>query len=388
MRGAAPGQATARRRRRGWLLLGLLVLVAALWAPVSRHVRAASLLLRFEGAQEGAAGWVAGLGRHAVGRSDVELATPEGLVRGRRYRPEGAPDAPGLLLVHGVHFRGMREPRLVRFAEVLASAGLDVLTPQVPSLAGLRVEPRATRRIGASASAFAQELNARSVGVMGISFAGGLALVAAADPELGGRIGYVVAVGAHHDLARVAHWYAGGVAADPSGEPASVSPHPYGAGVVIHQHVESFFPPEDVPRAREALRRLLHERWKEARALVPELSPRGAERLEAILAREERPELRARLREVIEREIAAFRQVSPAGKVGGLDVPVFLVHGSADPVIPPTETAWLAREIPDARVEQMVITPFLRHAESRSDPSFGDRWELVRFMAEVLGTAR
>ena len=41
-----------------------------------------------------------------------------------------------------------------------------------------------------------------------MSFAGGLSLLAAADPRFAEDVGFVVAVGAHHDLARVSRFFA------------------------------------------------------------------------------------------------------------------------------------------------------------------------------------
>ncbi|MFW5877338.1 MAG: alpha/beta fold hydrolase [Myxococcota bacterium] len=382
----APIRPWRRWQRHGWILLALAVAVAFAWGPVARHVRAASALLRFEQVEEGVGGWVAEVGRQPVVREDLTLDTEAGAVRARRYRPKGNTAAPPLLLVHGVHFRGMDEPRLVQFARVLASAGLDVVTPHVPSLVASRVEPAATRLIGASAAAMAEQTASEAVGVMGISFAGGLALLAAADPAYEKHIGYVAAVGAHQDLVRVARWFAGHPARGPDGEVAPVEPHPYGAGVIIHRHVEAFFPSEDVPKARKALELLLHERWEEARAKLPTLSEEGQKRLRAMLwPDEDRAALQRTMLGVIDEERDTFRTVSPIGKLGDLQKPVLLIHGTHDPVVPSTETLWIARELPRGSLEEVVVTPLLRHAERKGDePQWRQRWNLVHFLARLL----
>src|SRR5690606_5335269 len=98
------------------------------------------------------------------------------------------------------------------------------------------------------------------------------ALLAPAAPR-GEAVGFVVAVGAHHDLRRVARWYAGEPAAGPSGERLSLSPHPYGAGVFIYGAAELFFPPEELPAAREALALVLAGQRRAARAQLDALSP-------------------------------------------------------------------------------------------------------------------
>src|SRR5580658_7220579 len=130
----SPGSMLAFKTKRGRLGI-ILVLVAALlavaWTPAARHVRAASLLLRFSTPEE-----AKGLARALAVPVDEADATYhdtafEGgmVVRARLYSPRGSADPPGIVLVHGVHRRGIDEPRLIRFAKAIAGAGVRVLTP-------------------------------------------------------------------------------------------------------------------------------------------------------------------------------------------------------------------------------------------------------------------
>lgn len=380
-------QAWQRWRRHGWLLFVLVVVGLLAWGPGARHVRAAALLSRFEGARSGFGGWLAGVGKEPVRRADLTLHTAAGPLRARRYRPAGDARAPGLMLVHGVHYEGIDEPRLMHFAQVLASTGFDVVTPEIDPLADLRIEPTAIGDIGAGATACARLLGERTVGVVGISFAGGLALIAAADPKLGRHIGYVVAVGAHDDLVRVARWYAGLPVTGPNGREPPVGPHPYGADVIVDEYVASFFSPEDIPVAKKALHLLVRDRWRSAKAQLPELSPTGQATLRQLMGKGDRRALDARLLDVIGRARKALRSVSPTGKLAHLHKPVLLIAGVDDPVVPSTETLWLARQIPRPYVEDVLVTPVLRHAEERRPPTFIERWRIVDFFADMLSLA-
>ena len=86
---------------------------------------------------------------------------------------------------------------MVPFARELARAGRVVLTPELADLADYRI----TRQGVAVIRDAALYLGARQdivseprVGLLGFSFAGGLALVAAAEPELAGRVELVTSV--------------------------------------------------------------------------------------------------------------------------------------------------------------------------------------------------
>jgi pimeloyl-ACP methyl ester carboxylesterase len=382
-----PPRSRSRRAIGALFVLGAL---AVAWGPTSRHVRAASLLLRIEGADGGTAGWLAQLGARPVEEEDVTVPLAGGPVPARRYAPVDGGATARVVLVHGVHFRGMNEPRLIALARSLAASGMDVLTPHLESLVDYRIHGEAVQQIGGTAAWFRDALAEggapRPVGVLGISFAGGLGLLAAASEETRGAIGWVVAVGAHHDLVRLGRWYAGEPAPGPDGRPPAVEPHPYGPAVFIRVGLPRFFPAPDVAVAEEAVRMVLHERAREARALVPALSEQGQAQLGRILSRRPHPELAQGLRSLVREEEEAFRSVSPRGHLASLSIPVLLLHGADDPVVPSTETRWLAREVPPQSLHAVLVTPALRHAEAR-EPTLRDELQLVRFLARMLSVA-
>lgn len=360
---------------------GLLVVVG--WRPVNTHLDAAAFLLRFEGtaaAEEG----LASLGSHEIHVREF----PWDAGPAKLYMPVDEEDPPGVVLLHGVHAKGVEEARLQIFARSMASTGIAVLTPQVPELTEYRIEAQTVPRIGQAARALAQHLEDERVGVAGISFSGGLAILAAAEEAGAGRIGWVLSVGGHHDLSRVARFYVGQEVEGPAGEPLDTEPHPYGAGVLIYAHADELFPPEDVSLARDILRQLLHERWREARGRVGELSPSGQRQMRAVIERDDDARLGAELLAVLGRHEHTLGGASPAGHLATLDVPVFLIHGASDPVVPATETLWLASEIPEEHVAAVLITDALRHAEYEREPNWTERWDLVHFMAQVLAAAR
>ncbi len=389
--------AMARPSPRQRIGLGLVVaffLVGAGGNGLDHHLRAAALLLRFQAPGETPTG-LAAYGAVPVAVDDFAIATSAAPIRGRIYRPTGVDHAPGMVLVHGVHRDGIDEPRLGELATVLASSGIAVLTPEVRSLTRYRIGEEAVAEIGAAASSLAAELGRPRVGVMGISFAGGLSLLAGADPAHGGAIAFVVTVGAHHDLRRVARWYAGATAAGPGGEPADASPHPYGAGVLIHAAAEEFFTPEGLPLARELLELVLAGRGEDARARLFELRAADRAKLEQILAfcsgrpvaAADTDPLRAQYLAVLARHDRELAVASPTGRLARYPKPVFLLHGLGDPIVPATETLWLARELPSSRVEGRLLTPFLRHAERAVAPSPRDQLALVQLMAGVIAAA-
>jgi dienelactone hydrolase len=300
--------------------------------------------------------------------------------------PRGVTDAPGILLVHGVHHLGVDEPRLVRFARALAESGILVMTPEIRELADYHVDPRSIATIGEAARRL-RERAARPVGVIGMSFAGGLALLAAADARFAPDIKFVVAVGAHDDLGRVSRFFATGSIARPDGTLLTMRAHDYGPMVLVYSHVDDFFAEGDVPFARSALRAWLWEDRDGARAHAASMSPEGRARMDLLFGGHV-DALAAALLDVIARRGTEMGPVSPRGRLGSIHVPVYLLHGAGDSVIPSTETLWLAREVPPAELRDVLVSPALVHVELDGDPTLADRWSLVHFMADVLEEAQ
>lgn len=376
----APATPAPRKRRiRRHVLLAIVALLLVLAAPAHRHLRAASLLLRF--ADANASGFVAEYGTHALDEQDTTFPSAGGEVRARLYTPLGAPDAPGVVVVHGVHRLGIEEPRLKRFSRAIAATGVKVLTPEVKEIAGYHIDAASIDTIGSAVKSLRARVGGRKVGVMGMSFAGGLALLAAADPRFSGDVGAVVAVGAHHDLGRVLRFFSTNEVELPGGERHALSAHPYGAQVLLYSHMEVVVPPEDVPAARDAVRLWLWEQKEAALARTRDLSDTGRAQVQALF--EGKADLAALIAR-IPRDAESVAAVSPAGHLSSLQAPVFLLHGAADNVIPASETAWLASEVPPSRLRSVVVTPAVKHVEIQGEPTYEQQWELVHFMAGAL----
>jgi dienelactone hydrolase len=373
-----PATKLGRTRAYAYGLVLLALVAAAAYHSTRLHLEAVSLLFRIE-KEHGA---IAGLGTQPFDEQLTTISTPNGPVSARLYAPRGVAHAPGMVIVHGVHHLGIEEPRLVNFSRALAAGGVAVLTPELQSLADYRIDQRDVATIGAAANTLRQRLGAR-VGVLGLSFAGGLSLLAAADPQFADNIGYVVAIGAHDDLARVLRFFATGEIARPDGTTQHVAPHEYGVLVAVYSHPEDFFAPADVPAARESIRLQLWEQGNKARARAAQLSPAGRQLVAKLLTHNDGA-IGAELLARIPAHVDEIARVSPHGKLGQLRVPVLLLHGSGDSVIPPSETEWLAREIPPGLLREVLISPLITHVEVGRQPGFRDKAALIDFMATML----
>ncbi len=371
------------QRRRAVTILAILfvlVIFVLLFGPIATHLRAAGLLLRIQSPQQ--PGLVGSIGTHPVQEVLTQVPTPSGAIRARLYVPQGISNARGMVIVHGVHYLGIDEPRLVALARAVSATGVRVLTPELLSLADYQINSGSIDLIGCSARTLSASMG-QKVGVLGLSFAGGLSLLAASNPEYEPYIRFVVSVGAHDDVERVSQFFVTNRIARPDGTSLQMAAHEYGPLVLIYSHVEDFFPPPDVGNAREAIRLLLWEKIDESRKYAALLSPPAGQRMELLYSQHVET-LAAEMQQSIVHHRAEMRPVSPHGQLSSLHVAVLLLHGAADNVIPPSELLWLQQDVPRAALRSALISRAISHVSMEGEPSLADKLQLMHFMAQML----
>lgn len=320
---------------------------------------------------------------NVVTTQEVTLPTPNGPVRARMYVPSGIAHPPGMIVLHGMHHLGIDEPRLMSFARAAAGGGFAVLTPEISALADYHVDAASIATIGETPGWLQQRLGTGPVTVVAVSFAGGLSLLAACDSRYALHIRSLVLMGAYDELGRVARFLATSQAELPDGRLVPYTAHDYGAAVFVYTNLEKFFAASDLGVAHEALRDWLWEQPQDAQKLLAHLSRAGRAIMELLLARQI-DRLRPQLLDVIrldERQLAA---ISPQGKLGYLQVPVFILHGSTDDIIPSTESLWLQREVPPKYLRETLITPAFSHVDPDKHAAWYENLRLVGFLAGVL----
>ncbi|HEU4414468.1 MAG TPA: alpha/beta hydrolase [Candidatus Angelobacter sp.] len=351
---------------------------AVLLHPVGPHLRAMSMLRRFS--DPGSGGIAASFAHHPFKEEDGAAQTPHGPLRYRLYIPQDIKDPGAVVLLHGVHHLGIEDPRMWALARALAGAGVLVMTPELQDLADYRVTSRTIDLIGDSAVVLSTRTS-HSVGLIGLSFAGGLSLLAADKPDYAPRISFVLAIGAHDDMGRVARFFAANTITTVDGKETRLEAHEYGVLVLAYAHLEDFFSPQDVPVAREALRQWLWEQPAAIKTAVA-MSPQGQTEFDELL--HHRDVLREALLKEITLHRAEMEAVSPHGHLAQTRAAVFLLHGAGDTVIPPSETLWLAKDLPPQTVKATLVSPALVHVNMGDQVTWQQQWQLVDFMAQVL----
>jgi dienelactone hydrolase len=365
------------RKHARWILL-VAGLAAVLLAPAAARIWRAQRLLRSMAAAPAAPS-------PEVRSEEVTIPGRGKAIRARLYLRADGSGRQGLVVAHGVHHQGIDEKRLVPFARELARSGLVVLTPALDDLADYRIDARSVGELTDSVVYLGGRtdlVDQPRVGLLGFSFGGGLALLAAGEPLLRDRLSHVVSIGGYHDLGRVLRFFLSGMAETPDG-PVAARPHEYGPLVLLYRHLDRLVPARDRQPLREVVRAWLREEFPRARSLAEGLASAEARDLYALIDGKALDRLRPRLEALLADDAATLEALSPRDKLSRIAAPVYLLHGQGDTVIPASEVRWANAEL-GPHDHLALISPLLEHVEVSRQASFGDQLDLLLFMSRML----
>ncbi len=342
----------------------------------------------------------------------IGVPTRAGSIPARFYRPTGG-FSRTLILIPGVHRDGIDEARLVGLAEDLAATGYGVLTVAAPDLQHFRITPEVTDVIEDAVSWATSQRGLApdgKVGLVGVSFSGGLSIVAAGRESIRHKVAFILSFGGHGDLARVMHYLCSGQVlgdlerAKRSSAVSGAShvqvhpPHDYGLAVVLLSLADRVVPGDqieplsrgidgfllassldmtDKPAATREfarMREFAETLAEPAKTLMGYVNDRAVDKLGPIMlpvadALKDHPAMPS---------LSPERAEPPAA-------PIFLLHGVDDNVIPSMETVLLAESFRGRANVRGLLSGLITHAEVNRNASPLEVWRLAKFWRDFMG---
>jgi len=387
-------------RRRLLAALTAFVIAVVVFAYVGApYARAASFIVRAAGLGGRAEEFANRQSRKVTIQPRHQVSTRYGDVPARMYVPEGT-SRRTVLLVPGIHSMGIEEPRLTALADDLAGAGVKVMAMALPDLQAYRITPRATDVIEDAVTWMSQRPDLAPdgrVGIIGISFAGGLSISAASRPSIRDKVAFVLSFGGHGDLYRVMRYLTTGEAPQVPGLETH-PPHDYGVAVILYGLADRGVVPMDQV---EALRKGI-----ETFLLASQLTLVNMDEANATFAKAREiamtlPEpSRTYLNYVNDRAVAKLGPAlvpflqqlgvgDPALSPQLIDHPasatLFLLHGSGDTVIPAAETVLFSEDLHRKGADvHVLLSELITHAEVNRAATYIDVLKLVNLWAQVF----
>ena len=353
---------SGKRLRRAFyavLLAALVGLTVSFWSWVDAQARAAVVISSVLDAPVLTPAIRATSGDPRL--SDTRVAGNPSLVA----RPAGEGPWPAIFVVNGTVPEGRKLPAVRHLAEGFARAGYLAVVPDLPGLTEDRITPRT---VDAAAQA-AIEISGRSdaedgeVAIVGVSTGATLALLAAEDPKVDGRVSLVAGVAPFSNIKTVLSVATTAHYRRPDGKLVPYRAVPFLSYVVARSLVAALPPGRDrrtlsaeiagVGREspdplHDIRQRRTDDLGPEAKSVVRLLANRDPERFDDLYAA-----LPGGVRHDLE-------ELSPLAGEKKISAPVELVTGPHDKYFPPSESYALKGVAPQRRV---TVTRALDHAE-------------------------
>lgn len=382
-----------RRKLATWLIAPIVVLAAFAFAARD-YLRGASFVVLAADLTGGARTVAELVSEDDIRESPAQVPSRGGELAARWYVPASTTGRP-VLIVPGVHAGGIAEPRLIAFARDVAAMGHPAITVELPDLKRYSITTRTTDMIEDAAlwlSKHPRGAGDGRIGMMGISFAGGLSIVAASRPSLKDRVAVVLSFGGHGDLPRTLHYLCTGMQPDGRQKP----PHDYGVAIILLGVAERVVPPAQVQPLKTAILTFLEAshvdmvdkpRAQQIFAHARELAGRLEEPARTLMQYVNDRDV-AHLGPVLSPHLAALggnEALSPAHPSTVPSFPVYLLHGTDDNVIPAIESALLADALRNRGVTvHHLPTPLITHAEVDRSAAASAFWDLTKFWGRLL----
>ena len=307
---------------------------------------------------------------------------PGGSVEGDVYSPGRGGRHGAIILLLGARPVDRDEPPLVRFAEGMSRAGLVVMVPIASGLEDGRIEAHEVDALVAEVELLRgrPDVDPARIGVIGFSVGGSVAIQAAADPRLDGKLVFVNAFGSYFDTMDFARaistrslQYAG---VDQPWEP-----DPLVLQVMARQMVDTLPDPND----RAVLERLYIDRDVGARADVATMTRAGRAAL-GLLDGLPPAETEAALAQMPPETLARLQAISPSRVIDRVRTRLFLMHDYGDHVVPYTETRRMAAATPPGILERYAEFDLFDHVMPNRPPAdLSFYFEVARLFRQLHG---
>ena len=349
--------------------------------------------------------WKGGIGR--ASEEEVEIQRGDRSVPATLIRPH-APSAPlpAWVVLHGVTRPGRHHPALVRFIRALAGTGAVVLVPEIPEWRDLYLAPdEAAATIRASVDMLEAERSTEpgGIGVMGFSLGVPQVLFSAIDPSLQGRLGGVAGFGGYGDLDRTIHFLFEGEH-EWENHVYRMDPDPYGRWIVGGNYLTRIPGLEDAGDVATALIALAkkagdmrvgawdacYDSFKEE--LMTGVHPSRHDLFRTFAPSTGETPARELSRQLVPALAEAARTAAPHSEplsfLHRITVPVRLVHGRGDRLIPFSESLRLEQAFPRDRDTRAYLTPLFSHSKEENSGGTGlgveDHLGFLRILADLL----
>ena len=298
----------------------------------------------------------------------------------------GGPTAGAIVFVPGLHEDGRHQRHVQHMGATLARLGFAVLVPELAELRRLEIAPENVDDV-ADAVQFLRDSDdfdfGRTIGLIGISYGAGPAVLAAARADVAADVEFVITLGGYYDITNVVRYVTTGMVIDSDANfvAAKLEPTPDNRWYFAISHLSVLEREQD----RRAMRSYLYSKFRPAILSdwfnpPPEGLAADAAALLAITSNENPEKFDALLAALPKSVTEHFRLLDPAQTdLHCLSAEMIFIHGAGDRVVPASESRTFASKVERSR---LLILEEFEHTQFKSVDALRQLLPMIEYLLE------
>jgi len=315
--------------------------------------------------------------------TDTTIPGSAGLISVRIYAPANKPDSKPVVMVHGLVPYGNRDGYLDAVAENLAELGYMVVIPNLPAETHFEMRTSDLTVI-CDAIRWTAKAKQEKVAVLGASFGGGLAIAAALQPSVVQDVKLIFSLSGYYNLDSIARFYIRDPVYDPSGH--EYVGDPPGPLLIMAQYLGELVPAKDVKPLEHELNLLKRRQgfqFTDRDPSVARLTEDQRRKLNALQTVGTK-EVHQAYMDILKRHSQDIAAMSPSSVLSRLSVPLYVLHGQNDRVLPEGEVEWMRKRLANNPNLHILVTPWIGHATIGQPATLLQKIAVARFGARIL----
>lgn len=263
-----------------------------------------------------------------------------------------------VVILHGMSPKGPSDPRMIALCHSVASCGYQVICPEIQEVKDLTISSaqiRILKQVLISLRTSPVLKKEERFALMAPSFSAGVSLAALADHELQESIASMCALGTFASVKNVVKFFFSSKRADN-----------YGRLIVMRNFIEKAVGKN--PKLKKAFTIAIEDNWHNRQPGHLELYLQSLpikdrnffERIKADQAFRMQT-----MQRILSQDLDEFKKYDITTYAKDLNMPVLLVHGKDDHVIPASESMTMHQSLKqNSKESRLLITPFLSHGDT------------------------
>lgn len=276
------------------------------------------------------------------------------LVRSKRLKKQNR-KSPMILLLHGMNFLGINDPRIIHLAKALSILGYNVITPEIPEIRKMLINQDTLKSLNDFFEIFETNILYENIGLFLVSFSGGMSLIPISNQKQKKLFKSIITIGTYSNFESCIPYALNNFDIDN-----------YGTYILLYNYIDLISKNHKIKEYfyDNIIYNSLHNQNLNYLKMKNSLSKHESVFCDRI---EKNINFRMEIgQEIIKKKKDLIKKLSPINHIQNIDskIKIHFLHGKNDKIISSEESNNIYEKIKDFKDSKFLITDLINHGDS------------------------